>query len=76
MTIKRFPRLFYDDHCDRFEYRCEPVNESTRYVWLNTKDSLYDGLISDALYYSDTYGPDGAPHIVKAAKRFLAAHAR
>lgn len=47
------------------------------HVWLiRRNDPHLAGLISDAQFYTDQFGPDGAPQISRAAKALLKALAR
>jgi hypothetical protein len=67
----KIPKMFFDDHCLRFEKHPKPVNESARYVWLDPAGKHFKNLIGDAKHYSDDYGPDACPEIKRAAVRML-----
>ncbi len=56
MTDKliRVPAKFYHDHDERgCEPFCEPVKQSSRFVWLRPDDPGLDELLDDARHYSD-----------------------
>ncbi len=58
----RVPAKFFDDHEEReCEPFCEPVNRSSRFVWLKPNDPGLDELLSDARYYGDD---DGGPDAI------------
>ena len=50
----RVPAKFYHDHDERgCEPFCEPVRQSSRFVWLRLDDQGLDELLDDARHYSD-----------------------
>ena len=68
----KLPARFY---VDRMERSCAvPVDHGTaaRTVTVDSGDPEFRALVSDAEYYARPYGPDNAPHIVRAAKSLLA----
>ena len=69
--LRRLPKSFFDDHCQRFETFPIVHDESARFVWVDDADPYWDNLIADARHYADVYGPDAAPQMVRAAKRLL-----
>ena len=53
------------------------VRRVRAHVWTIRRDDPHlRGLISDAQFYTDEFGPDGAPHIRRAAKALLTALAK
>jgi len=72
-TAVRIPHGFFDDHRDRALPTPEILRHTGRHYWIDTAAAEYAALISDARYYADQYGPDGAPHVVRMAKDLLRA---
>ena len=69
--ITKFPLAFYTDHCERDLPAPPPVAETKTHVWLDMLHPDFQELIDDAKHYADADGPDGAPHVTRAAKAFL-----
>lgn len=58
-SLIRVPARFYQDHDERgCEPFCEPVKQSSRYVWLRRDDPGLAELLDDARHYADEFGPD------------------
>ena len=69
----RVPAKFFNDHEEReCEPFCEPVQRSSRFVWILSSDPGLDELLSDAKHYGDDDGgPDAIGDgggLVKSAK--------
>lgn len=51
MAIIRITKRFYNDHIERDLEAPEPVRESKRYYWIDTKDKNFAELHADAIFY-------------------------
>ena len=69
----RIPRAFYDDHEERQLPTPPAIRETKRHVWIDPTHPDMAELLDDAKFYADPWGPDGAPHVTRAAKAMLAA---
>lgn len=65
------PRMFFEDHVERFPASFENCTRGARFVWVQKDDPGLGNLVNDAEYYADPAGPD-TPHLRAAAKRLLA----
>lgn len=72
--LLRIPVRFLEDSDERGLDTPHLVKRVRKDVWLIRRDDpLLPALVSDAQFYADRWGPDGAPHITRAAKALLKA---
>lgn len=72
-NLVRIPKMFLDDHGDRELPTPEVVRQTKAHYWIERDDPAVGELISDAKYYADKWGPDGAPWLKPAARALLKA---
>ncbi len=56
--LVRVPKRFYWDHMERMLPTPPAIKETVHHVWLEMDHPDLPELKSDALYYSDAYGPE------------------
>lgn len=74
--LLRIPVRFVGDMDDRCLDTPEYVKSSKTSAWIRRDDPHLASMVSDAKFYADRWGPDGAPHITRAAKALLKALAK
>lgn len=73
---KRIPITFFEDHAQR-ELPTPVIQHQTKsHYWIRADDPAIGELLSDARYYADKDGPDGAPWLIPAARALLKALGR
>ena len=69
--LLRIPTRFVVDSNERGLATPDFVRSSKTVGWIRRDDPNLSCLISDAKFYADRWGPDGAPAITRAAKSLL-----